>query len=178
MPFPVGRRLSSSFRVIRSLHDLPDHIVHLDGLAGASAAPPGAVASGQNRLLEFAEPFSQPVGDQPPFEDVLGRGFKTFLAGQAQALVNVQFLPGGFFEVGFISEVFFNGFGTFIVVVFDVLDPVRIWFEDQFLRKPTTKGILRRGARAPNFAGCGQQFVYSAAGFQFCGKSSCNWLTL
>ena len=43
MPFPVGRKLPSVFRVIRSLHNLPDHIVYLDGLVSARAALSGSV---------------------------------------------------------------------------------------------------------------------------------------
>jgi hypothetical protein len=31
--------------------------------------------------------------------------------------VNGQFLPGGFFDIGFVGEVLLNGFGTFVVVV-------------------------------------------------------------
>ncbi len=81
MPFPVAGGLSSVFRVIRSLHNLPDHIVHLDGLAGAGAPPPDAVVGIQNRLLELSELVGQPFGNQPPFEDVLRRRFKAYLPG-------------------------------------------------------------------------------------------------
>ena len=72
MPLPVGRVLTSVLRVIRSLHNLPDHIVHLDRLTGRGAAPPSAVFHLQNRLLKFAELAVQPIGDQPPLGNVLG----------------------------------------------------------------------------------------------------------
>ncbi len=45
-------------------------------------------------------------------------------------------------------------------------------------RKPTTKGILPLRSLAAIFASQDQPPFYSAAGFQFWGKSSCSLLTL
>jgi hypothetical protein len=59
MPFPVARELPCIFHVIHSLHDLTDHIVHLNGLV--SAGPLGAVFHIQNRLLEFPELVGRPI---------------------------------------------------------------------------------------------------------------------
>ncbi|MCO6480075.1 MAG: hypothetical protein J5I94_25780 [Phaeodactylibacter sp.] len=64
------------------------------------------------------------------------------------------------------------------------LSETRAWNQKEYwaarlpLRKPTTKGILRRSSRAATFAGWARPIVYSPAGFQFCGKSSCSWLAL
>lgn len=67
--------------------DLPNHIIHFNSLTSTGLTPISVLFISQNRLLEFPEFVGQPVGNQSPFENVLGRRFKAFLSGQIHVLV-------------------------------------------------------------------------------------------
>src|ERR1019366_8533944 len=118
----VQASAGDGLRLLEPVTEQPrDHIVDVDGLAGAGAAPPGAEVVLEHRLAPLAEAARHIGCYDPPFEDFLRLRLEAVLLGERLALVERQLVPFVRLESGNVRQVLLDGVHAVVVEVRDVI---------------------------------------------------------